>query len=135
MGERKEGREREEGRREGERESEREKGEREENNPVTFLLLRRSCLLFRMMKPTRHYKQLQQIHLAAQPMPHVQIFTVRHSILYTLVKWFSQQEHHSQTGHSLKGVRVAVLKAPGFGCSQSSVLFTVILGVLLVCVL
>lgn len=88
--ERKEGRGREKGRR--------EKGEekRGKSNRVTFLLLRRSCLLFRMMKPTRHYKQLQQIHLAAQPMPHIQIFTVRHSILYTLVKWFSQQKHHTQ---------------------------------------
>lgn len=108
---------------------------RGKNDPVTFLLLRRSCLLFRMMKPTRHYNQRQQIHLAAQPTPHPQIFSQADYLVHAGEVFLTAGASHPKTGHSLKGVRAAVLKAPGFGCSQSSVLFTVILGVLLICVL
>lgn len=87
VGERKEG---------GERRGGGEGGAGEgKNNPVTFLLLRRSCLLFRMMKPTRHYNQRQQIHLAAQPRLILRS-SVRQIILFTLVRCFSQQEHHTQ---------------------------------------
>lgn len=58
---------------------------RGKNNPVTFLLLRRSCLLFRMMKPTRHHNQRLVLRSS-----------VRQTILFPLVRWFSQQEHHTQ---------------------------------------
>lgn len=102
---------------------------------MTFLLLRRSCLSLRMMTPTRYYNQLQQIHLAAQTLPHPQIFSQADYLVHSGEMFLTAGASHPKTGHSLKGVRVAVLKAPGFGCSQSSVLFTVILGVLLVCVL
>lgn len=58
-----------------------------------------------------------------------------HYLVHSGEMFLTAGASHPKTGHSLEGVRVAVLKAPGFGCSQSSVLFTVILGVLLICVL
>lgn len=127
-----EGRERKGKREAGKGRKRREEG-RGENNLVTFLQLR-PCLLVRMRSPPdiinncdkfiRQYKQCSYSDLHSEARYRVHSGQV-----------FLTAGAPPKTGRPLKGVRVVVLKAPGFGCSQSSILFTVILGVLLICVL
>lgn len=57
-------------------------------------------------------------------------------ILYTVCRmFFAAGESNPKTLDSLwKGARIAVLKAPDFGCLQSSILFIVILGTFFICI-
>lgn len=126
-----EGRER-KGKREEGKGRKRKQEETGENNLVTFLQLR-PCLLVRMRSPPditngnkfiRQHKQCSYSDLHGEARYRVHSGQV-----------FLTAGAPPKTGRPLKGVKVVVLKAPGFGCSQSSILFIVILGVLLVCVL
>lgn len=87
---------------ERERDRERKEGKRRgKNNPVTFLLLRRSCLLFRMVKHSRHYNQRHQIRLQPTPRPQPSIVSVLSCSL-----WGNGSHSRSitpKTAHSLQG--------------------------------
>lgn len=80
-----------EGREEGGRRKREEgrKGGEGSKEPGDFLAVKKALSPF---QDDEAHQTVQTAHT----MPHIQIFLVKHVILYTLAKCFSQQVHHTQ---------------------------------------
>lgn len=115
-----------------EREGRENREERGENNLVTFLQLRPSPC--QDEKPTDITNNCNKFIRQHKQCSYSDLHSEAHYWVHS-GQVFLTAGAPPKTGRPLKGVKVVVLKAPGFGCSQSSILFIVILGVLLICVL